>query len=241
VALRPDVILVQTTPLVAAVQQESRTVPIIFFGVSDPVGSGFITSLARPGGNATGFLLYENGIVGKWMTLLKEIAPGLTRVALLADPKTTPYDYFLRNAEAAAPPLALELVPSPVDSVDDIERSIELFARLADGGLLVVTGSLTTLHRGLIIALAARYRLPAVYPWRYCVTDGGLMSYSVDVADVSQQAASYADRILRGEKVADLPVQAPTRYETVINLKTAKSMGLEVPSSLLVRADQVLE
>jgi putative tryptophan/tyrosine transport system substrate-binding protein len=241
VALHPDVILANTTPITAALQRESRVIPIVFVNVSDPVGQGFVASLARPGGNLTGLLLYEASITGKWLAMLKEIAPRLVRAALVGNPKTTPYDYFLRAAEAIAPSLAIELVPSRVENAADIEHTIEMFGRQPDGGLLLVPDANTVVHRGLIIALAARLRLPAVYAFRSFVTAGGLMSYGTGQVDMFQQAASYVDRILRGANPADLPVQAPTKYETVINLKTAKALGFTVPPGLLVAADEVIE
>jgi putative tryptophan/tyrosine transport system substrate-binding protein len=225
VALRPDVIFAVGTAMAAALQRESRTIPIVFLGASDPIGSGFVASLAQPGGNLTGLLLYEEGITGKWLAMLKEIAPRLARAVLMANPKTTPYDYFVHGGQAVAPSLAIELVPSPVENAADIERAIESFARVRD----------------LIVALAARHRLPAVYPYRLFVTAGGLMAYGTDVVDMSRQAASYVDRILRGDNPAELPVQVPTKYETVINLKTAKALGLTVPPGLLVAADEVIE
>jgi putative tryptophan/tyrosine transport system substrate-binding protein len=241
VALQPDVILAQTTPITAALLRENRTVPIVFVSVSDPIGSGLVASLARPGGNLTGLLLYEEGITGKWLAMLKEIAPRLSRAALMANPKTTPYDYFLRSAKAIAPSLAIELEPSPVGNAADIKRVVESFARVPNGGLVVLPDPATSVHRDLIIALVARHRLPAVYWARYFVAAGGLMSYGTDFIDQSRQAADYVDSILRGAKPGDLPVQAPTKYETTLNLKTAKALGLEVPPSLLVRADEVIE
>jgi putative ABC transport system substrate-binding protein len=240
-ALQPDVIFAYTTPLAAALQRESRTIPVVFAQVSDPVGSGLVASLARPQGNLTGLLLYEGGITGKWAAMLKEIAPQLRRAALLANPKTTPYEYFVRSAEAVAQSLAIELVPSPIDTASDIERVIAAFAGTPHGGLLVLPSGTTTLHRDLVVGLAARYRLPAVYPFRFYVTAGGLMSYSTDLVDQSRQAAAYVDRILRGANPAEFPVQAPTKYVTTVNLKTAKMLGLDVPPSLLVRADEVIE
>ena len=241
IALHPDVILGHTTPVAAALQRESRTVPIVFVNVSDPVGTGLVASLARPGGNITGLMLYEEGITSKWLALLKEIAPHLKRTALVANPISTPYDYFVRSAKAVAPSLALDLVPSPIANAADIEHVIETFARVPDGGLLVLPDGTSIQHRDLIIALAARHRLPTVYAYRFFVAAGGLMSYGTDVIDQNRRAAAYIDRILRGAKPADLPVQAPTKYETVLNLKTAKALGLDVPPSLLVRADEVIE
>jgi putative ABC transport system substrate-binding protein len=241
-ALQPDIMISESTPAAAALQHETRAIPIVFVGVSDPVGSGFVASLARPGGNLTGMLQYESGIMGKWLTMLKEVAPHLARVAFVANPKFRGYGYFLQFAMAAASSLAIELVPTPIgDKAADIERSIESFAQVPDGGLLFVPDATIIAHRDLVIALAARYRLPAVYPWRYFVAAGALMSYGIDNIDVVQKAASYVDRILRGAKPVELPVQAPTKFETVINLKTAKALGLDVPPSLLLGADEVIE
>jgi putative ABC transport system substrate-binding protein len=242
VALHPEVIFAQSTPVAAALQRETRAIAIVFVEVSDPIGSGFIASLARPGGNLTGIIQYEPGIAGKWLAMLKEVAPNLARVALLANPKGTAYEYFLRNARAAASSLGIEIISSPVDNVADIERSISTLARHDNGGLLCPPETFITAHRDLVIALAAEHRLPAVYAWRQFVTDdGGLMSYGIDLVDVYQRSASYVDRILRGANPADLPVQTPTKYETALNLKTAKALGLSVPASLLVRADEVIE
>jgi putative ABC transport system substrate-binding protein len=241
-ALRPDVIVAVTTPVVATLQRETRAHPIVFTSVSDPIGAGFVASLARPGGNLTGVLLYEAGIMGKWLAMLKEIAPRLTRAALLGNPKTTPFDYFQRAAEATAPALGIELVPTAIENAEaDIERVIESFAATANGGLVVLPDTTTLVRRDLVLAVVARNRLPAVYPLRVFVDSGGLMAYSTYVVDAYRLAATYVDRILRGAKPADLPVQAPTRYQTVLNLKTAKSLGIEVPPSLLVRADEVIE
>jgi len=241
VALQPDVIIAQGTSVTAALQRETNKIPIVFVTVSDPIGWGFVASLPRPGGNITGLLQYETGIIGKWMAMLKEIAPRLVHVALVANPKVTAYDYFLRAAEAAAPSLAIEIVPSPIESAADIERVIDSIARVPNSGLLLPPDTTTITHRDLIIALAARHRLPAVYSLRLFVTAGGLMSYGTDVVEIFRLAATYADRILRGAKPAELPVQAPTKYETIVNLKTAKGLGLDVPPSLIVRADEVIE
>ena len=244
VALQPDVILANSTPVTAALQRETRTIPIVFTGVTaDPIGEGFVTSLARPGGNVTGLLLFETSINGKWLAMLKEIAPRLARAAFVFNPKTTPYYvYHLRAAEAAASSLGIELVFSPIgNTAAEIEGAIESFARVPNGGLLLLPDSNSILHRDLIIALAAQYRLPAVYSDRFFVAAGGLMCYSTNRVDQFRQAASYIDRILRGAKPADLPVQAPTKYETVVNLKTAKALGLTVPPGLLVAADVVIE
>jgi putative ABC transport system substrate-binding protein len=241
VAQQPDVIVGHTTPVAAALHRETRTIPVVFVNVSDPIGAGFIASLARPGRNLTGVLHYEEGIPGKWLALLKEIAPSIARVALLANPRTTAYDYFVRSAQAAAPSLAIELSPSPIVEAGDVERVIESFARMPNGGLVVLPDATMFVHRDLIIARAAKQRLPAVYTARDFVVAGGLMSYGTNQVQMFGQTASYVDRILRGTNPADLPVQAPTKYETILNLKTAKALGAEVPSSLLVRADEVIE
>jgi ABC-type uncharacterized transport system substrate-binding protein len=241
VALQPDALIAYSTPIAAALRSETRTIPIVFVNVSDPIGSGLVASLARPGGNLTGLMLYEEGITGKWLALLKEITPRLTRAALIANPKTTPYDYFVRAATTAASSLAIEVVPSPIENVADIERVIESLARLPNGGLVFLPESTSIQHRDLVVALAARHRVPAVYAFRFFVAAGGLMSYGTEIIEQYREAASYIDRILRGANPADLPVQAPSKYQTVLNLKTAKALGLEVPPSLLVRADEVIE
>jgi putative ABC transport system substrate-binding protein len=243
VDLQPDVILAQATPGTVALQRATSVIPIVFVNVTDPIGSGFVASLARPGGNLTGLLLYEEGITGKWLAMLKEIAPRLTRAALVLNPKTAAYyQFYLRAAEAAAPSVGIELVFSPIENdAAEIERSITSFARVSNGGLIIGPDTTNTLQRAQIIALAARHHLPAIYPNRLFVADGGLMSYSTDRVDQFRQAATYVDRILRGAQPADLPVQAPTRYETTLNLKTAKALGLEVPDKLLVAADEVIE
>jgi putative ABC transport system substrate-binding protein len=241
VALQPDVILAHTTPVVAALQRENRGFPIVFVYVSDPVGFGFVESQARPGGNLTGLLLYEASIIGKWLAMLREIAPRMARAALVGNPKTPTYDFFLRTAEKIAPSLAIELVPSPVETAADIERAIESFARAPNGGLFLPPNNTTVLHRNLIIGLAARHRVPAVYAFRNLVAAGGLMSYGVDEVGIYRQAASYVDRILRGANPAELPVQAPVKYATAVNLQTARALGLDVPLTLLARADEVIE
>jgi putative tryptophan/tyrosine transport system substrate-binding protein len=241
VALQPDVILAQSTPATAALKPETSTIPIVFAGVADPIGSGFVASLSRPSGNLTGLLQYEEGITGKWLAMLKEIAPNLTRAALLANPRTAAFDYFLRSAKTLAPSLAIEVVPMPIENANDIERSIEGFAREPNGGLVLPPDTTTVIHRDLIIPLAARHRLPAVYAIRVFVAAGGLMFYGTDFVELYRQAASYVDRILRGAKAADLPVQLPTKFETVVNLKAAKALGLTVPQGLLVAADEVIE
>jgi ABC-type uncharacterized transport system substrate-binding protein len=241
IALQPDVILAHSTPVAAALHRETRTIPIVFVNVSDPIGAGLVASLARPGGNITGMLQYEAGIFGKWLAMLQEIAPRISRVALLANPNLPGYDFLVRSTEVVAPSLAIELVPFPVANAADIEQSIELFARVPNGGLVLPPESTTILHRDLVIALAARHRLPAVYAFRFFVVAGGLMSYGTDQIDLFGHTSSYVDRILRGEKPADLPVQAPTKFETVLNLKTAKALGLAVTPGLLVAADEVIE
>jgi ABC-type uncharacterized transport system substrate-binding protein len=242
VVLQPEVILAQSTAITAAFQRESRTIPIVFAIVADPIGSGFVASLPRPGGNITGVMLYEASVTGKWLAMLKEIAPTLVRAALVANPKTaTFYDSYVQAAEAAAPSLGIEPVPALVENATDIERAVASFASAPNGGLVLIPDVTATIHRDLIIALAARHRVPAVYFSRIFVASGGLMSYGNDLADMFRQAASYVDRILRGDKPADLPVQAATKFETIINLKTAKALGLTVPPGLLVAADEVIE
>jgi putative ABC transport system substrate-binding protein len=240
-ALSPDVVVVQSTAPTAAFRRESRNIPIVFALVGDPIGAGFIANLARPGGNLTGLTLYEGSIAGKWLAMLKEIAPRVTRAAFIINPKVSSFAHFASEAETMAQSLAIELVLSTIENASDIGRVIESFASLPNGGLVLPPDATTTAHRDLVVALAARYRLPAVYAWRQFVTAGGLMSYGVDVFEQFRQTASYVDRILRGAKPADLPVQAPTKYETVLNLKTAKALGLTVPSGLLVAADEVIE
>jgi putative ABC transport system substrate-binding protein len=241
IASQPDVIYVNTTPALKVLQARTRTIPLVFTYVSDPVGAGVVTSLARPGGNTTGLLLYEETITGKWLGMLKEISPRLARVALVANPKGFTYDYFVRSSKTIAPRLAIEVEPAPVENAPNIEQRIEAFARVPNGGLFLPPDITTEQHRNLVIALAARHRLPAVYAFRHAAEAGGLMSYGIDVVEQTRQAASYVDRILRGANPADLPVQAPTKYETVLNLKTAKALGFEVPATLLVRADEVIE
>jgi putative tryptophan/tyrosine transport system substrate-binding protein len=241
VATQPDVILGHTPGAIVALQRETHTIPIVFVNVSDAIGMGFIASLPRPGGNVTGVLHYEATIVGKWLAMLKEIAPRLARAALMANPKVSSYQYFLRSAEATAPTLGIDLTDSPVQSAADIERAIEALARSPDNGLIFPPDASTIVNRDLVVALAARHHLPAVYALKTFVGAGGLMSYGTDQNELFRLAASYVDRILRGDKPAELPVQAPTKYETVINLKTAKALGLTVPPGLLVAADEVIE
>ena len=242
VALAPDVILAATGQNVAALQQTTRIVPIVFAIVIDPVGAGLVASLARPGGNTTGVTLSEYSLSGKWLELLKEIAPNLTRIAILRDPAIAVGIGQFAAIQAMAPPsFRVELNPIDVRDAGEIVRDVAAFARESKGGLIVTGSSGAAVHRELIIMLAARHRLPAVYPFRYYVASGGLISYGPDPTDQFRRAAGYIDRILKGEKAADLPVQAPTKYELAINLKTAKALGLTVPPSLLARADDVIE
>jgi putative tryptophan/tyrosine transport system substrate-binding protein len=241
VALAPDVILAQGASAVGPLLQATRTVPIVFPVVVDPVGAGFVDSLARPGGNATGFMSFEFSLGGKWLDLLKQIAPGATRVAVLQD-STLPAGLGQLGAiQTAAPSFGVELRPVDVRDAGEIERAVTAFARSSNGGLIVTASGLANVHRDLIIALAARHKLPAVYYERFFVAAGGLISYGPDYIDQYRQAAGYVDRILKGEKPADLPVQAPTKYELVVNLKAAKALALEIPSSVLARADEVIE
>jgi ABC-type uncharacterized transport system substrate-binding protein len=241
VALAPDVILASGGPLVGALQQATRTVPIVFTLTVDPVGAGYVTSLARPGGNATGFSGYEYGIGGKYPELLKEIAPRVTRAAVLRDMTTPQGVGQFAVMQAVASSFGVELRPVEVRDADEIEHGIKALAREPHGGLIVSASPLAIVQRDLIIALAARYQLPAIYFQRYFVAGGGLISYSTDHIEPHRRAASYVDRILKGQKPADLPVQAPTKYELVINLKTAKALGLTVPDTVLARADEVIE
>ena len=241
VALAPDVILASGGFGMGPLQQATRTVPIVFVNVTDPVGAGFVDSLARPGGNATGFLLVEYGTSAKWLELLKQIAPRVTRVAVLRDPATASGTGQLGAIQSVAPSFGVELRPADVRDAGQIERTIAAFAREPNGGLIAIAGALAIVHRDLIIGLAARHRLPAVYAYRHFVTGGGLIAYGPDTIDQFRRAAGYVDRILKGEKPADLPVQAPTKYELVINLKTAKALDLTVPPALLARADEVIE
>jgi putative tryptophan/tyrosine transport system substrate-binding protein len=240
IGLQPDVILAQGPIATAALQRESRTIPIVSVGVNDLIGAGFIASLARPGGNITGLALYEEGIIGKWLQMLKEIAPHVSRAALMTAPVNT-FVHYLSAATAISSSLAIELVLTHVESAADIEHTIESFARVPGGALVLPSDSRTNVHRELIIALADRHRLPAVSSERLFVKAGGLMSYGSDIVDQYRQAAAYVSRILRGDKPADLPVQAPVKYETVLNLKTARALGLTVPDLMLVRADEVIE
>jgi putative ABC transport system substrate-binding protein len=242
VALQPDLILSHNTPTTASLLQQTRTIPIVFVVVSDPVGSDFVASFPRPGGNVTGFTNIEPTMAGKWLELLKEIAPNVARVALLFNPATAPYaEYYLSPFKAAAASLALEMIAAPVRDASELESAIAAQARAPNGGLVVMTDSFLVAYRAEITSLAARYRLPAVYPFRFFVELGGLLSYGNDLFDSFRRAATYADRILNGATPNELPVQAPVKFELVINLKTAKAQGLTVPPTLLARADEVIE
>ena len=239
--LAPDVLLVQRYPNLAPLLQATRTVPIVFVNVIDPVGAGFVASLAQPGGNATGFTIYEYSMSGKWLELLKEIGPRVTRAAVVRDATVASGIGQFGAIQAVAPSLGVELHPIDPRDAGEIERAITAFASRPNGGLVVTATNLAAIHRSAIIALAARHRLLAVYPYRFFVAAGGLISYGPDTVDQYRRAAGYVDRILKGEKPADLPVQAPTKYELVVNLKTAKALGLDVPPTLLARADEVIE
>jgi putative ABC transport system substrate-binding protein len=242
VALQPDVILAQNTPPAASMLQQTRSIPIVFVIVADPVGSGFVASLARPGGNATGFTVMEPTIAGKWLELLKEIAPRVKRVALLFNPATAPYaDIYVKPFKAAATSLGLDAIAAPVHNGADLESVAAAQARGLNGGLVVMPDGFLNVHRAEIISLAARYRLPAIYPWRFFPELGGLFSYGSEQRELFRLAATYVDRILKGAKPSELPVQAPVKFELVINLKTARTLGLDVPLHLLQRADDVIE
>jgi putative ABC transport system substrate-binding protein len=240
IALAPDVILVNASPPVLALQRATQAIPIVFVGLTDPVGAGIAESLARPGGNVTGFTLFEYGMSAKWLEILKQIAPGVARVAVARDQSVSGVGQFAA-IQSVAQPLGVDLRPIGLRDAAEIERAISAFARGLNNGLIVTASSLTNLHRGLIISLAAKYRLPAVYSAANFVTDGGLISYGPDRIDQYRRAAGYVDRILKGEKTADLPIQAPTKFELVINLKTAKALGLTVPPTLLATATKTIE
>ena len=241
VALAPDVILAHAATTVGPLLQATRTVPVVFPAVVDPVGAGFVDSLARPGGNATGFMNYEYSLSGKWLELLKQVAPGVTRVAVLRNAATASGPGQFAAIQAVAPSLGVEANPVNVRDAGEIERAVADFARAPNGGLIVTASPAAALHRELIVSLAARHKLPAVYFERHYVAADGLISYGPDQVDMYRRAAGYVDRILKGEKPADLPVQAPTKYELVINLKTANALGLSVPQTLLANADEVIE
>jgi putative ABC transport system substrate-binding protein len=242
IALQPDLIITQNTPPTASMLKQTRTIPVVFVIVADPVGSGFVESLARPGGNATGFTIMEPMISSKWVELLKEIAPRVNRAALLFNPATTPYaDIYLNPFKSAAASFGLEAIAAPVHSVSDLEFVVAEWARTPNGGLIVMPDGFLNVHRAEIVSLAARHRVPTVYPWRFFPDIGGLLSYGSDQRDLFRFAATYVDRILKGAKPNDLPVQAPVKYELVINLKTAKALGIEVPLFFQQRADEVIE
>ena len=243
VGLQPEVIVGYTTPAVLALRRETGTIPIVFVQVSDPIGTGFITNLAHPGGNITGFTNFESSMVGKWAEMLKEIAPSISRVAFLFNPETAPYvtRYYQRPLETAVQSLGMQPWANPVHNTREIESAITALGRGPGGGLIVMPDSFNIVHRDQIIALAAEHQLPAISPYRFAVQEGGLMSYGVDQVELFRQAAAYVDRILKGEKPADLPVQQPTKYELIINLKTARFLDLEIPRDLLLVADEVIE
>jgi putative ABC transport system substrate-binding protein len=242
IALQPDLILSHTTPTTAALLQQTRTIPIIFATVTDPIGSGFVASLSRPGGNVTGFTLVEPTMAAKWVELLKEIAPRVNWIAMLFNPATATYaDYFLKPFKAAAASFAVAAIAAPAHDTSELESVIAAQAREPNGGLIVMPDSFTDAHRVEITSLVARYGLPAIYAYRFFTERGGLLSYGADLRDNFRRAADYVDRVLKGEKPADLPVQAPTKFELTINLKTAKVLGLSVPPSLLGLADEVIE
>jgi putative ABC transport system substrate-binding protein len=243
VALRPDILVGNSTPATAALLRETHTVPIVFVGVSDPVGSGFVASIARPGGNTTGFTNFEPSLIGKWLELLKQIAPGIVRAGVIFNPKTAPGEgsFFMAPFEPIARALDVEPIAMRVSDPGEIENAVTAIGRAPGSSLIVMPDAFTTVHRQLIILLAVRHALPAIYPYRYEAADGGLLSYGVDTVDLLRRAAPYVDRILKGDKPADLPVQAPTKFELVINLRTAKALKFTIPPTLLALADEVIE
>ena len=241
VALAPEVILSHSPPATSALSKATRSIPIVFVQITDPVGAGLVADLAHPGANITGFTTFEFSMGTKWLDLLKGIAPNLARVAVMQYAKSPTWSGQLQAVEAAAPSLGIQIIPAGVENAVDIERSIAEIGREANGGLIVMPDSITLIHRKLIVSLAERYHLPAIYPFRYFPDDGGLISYGIDLADVWRRGATYVDRILKGSAAGDLPVQQPTKFELVINLKTAKALGLEIPPTLLARADEVIE
>jgi putative ABC transport system substrate-binding protein len=240
IGMMPDAIVANSAPAVMALVRQTKTIPVVFANVFDPVASGFVASLARPGGNITGFSNFEPTMAGKWLELLKEIAPGVTRVTAMFE-RSNPNAEFARIAEQAAPSLHLQYTAAPVSSATDIQNVIHAIVQESNSGLVVIGGTITSANREAIVGLASQHRLPAVYAYRYYVTSGGLLSYGVDSIDIFRRAAGYVDRILKGTKPADLPVQQPTKFELVINMKTAKALGLEVPPTVLARADKVIE
>ena len=239
VGMRPDLIVSSSNLVTEILQRETGTIPIVFVFVGDPVGSGFVTNVAHPGGNLTGFPVFETAIAGKWLEIFNEVAPRVSRVAFMIHPETPAHVGFLQAAEAAAPPLKIKLTALGVHTAAEIESGVSEFAREPNGGLIVAPHAITVEHRNVILGLSARYRLPGLYPLRNFATDGGLISYGTNPIDPFREGASYVDRILKGEKPGDLPVQFPIKYELVINLKTAKALGITVPPSLLTRADEV--
>ena len=239
--MRPDVIWASGSLPLLLLKRATRTIPVVFTQLYDPVGSGFVTNLTRPGGNITGFTLGEFSMGGKILEVLKEVAPQVSRVAVILNLEQPPHVAMWRSIEATAPSFGVRLTPADVPGPDEIDRAIEAFAREPNGGLIVLPSPITIVHRELITALAARHRLPAAYVFRFFVRSGGLVSYGIDPADQARQAAGYVDRIFKGEKPADLPIQQPTKFELVINLKTARALGLDIPTSLLARADEVIE
>jgi putative tryptophan/tyrosine transport system substrate-binding protein len=242
VRLNPDALVTISTPATAALQAETRTIPIVFAWVSDPVGSGFVSSLAHPGGNITGFLNIETSVVGKWLTFMHELAPQVARIGFLYNPQTAPFArYYLDTFRAASTTLAIEAVDAPVHSIEELEAFMTKLGGKAGAGLFVMSDTSMIVYRKTIYSLAERYRLPTIYPYRVFAVEGGLMSYGVDVADLLRGAASYIDRILHGEKPSELAVQQPTRFELVVNVKTAKMLGLTIPTSMLVAAEEVIE
>jgi putative ABC transport system substrate-binding protein len=243
VGSNPDVIVCETTPSLKAVADQTSTIPIVFIGVTDPVSNGFVADLARPGGNITGFTNFEATMGGKWLELLKKIAPSSARVGIIFNPDTAPGGggFFLKSAAASAPALAVEVLPFPVRSEEEIAHAVSRLGREPGAGLIVMLDVFNAVHRPAIIAQAAANRVPTIFPWRFGAADGGLVSYGVDVADLHRRAAGYVDRILKGTKPADLPVQQPTKFELVINLKTAKALDIEVSPTLLATADEVIE
>jgi putative tryptophan/tyrosine transport system substrate-binding protein len=242
VQLNPDALVTISTPATAALQAETRTIPIVFAWVSDPIGSGFVSSLAHPGGNITGFLNIETSVVGKWLTLMRDIAPQVSRIGFLYNPQTAPYAaYYLDTFRAASPTLSIEAIDAPVHSTEEVEAVLTKIGDEGGAGLFVMSDTSMIVYRKTIYALAERYRLPTIYPYRVFAAEGGLMSYGVDVTDLLRGAASYIDRILRGQKPNELPVQQPTRFELVVNAKTAKMLGLTIPTSMLVAAEEVIE
>jgi putative ABC transport system substrate-binding protein len=243
IARGPDILVGNSTPATAALLRETRAIPLVFVGVSDPVGSGFVASIARPGGNTTGFTNFEPSLIGKWLEMLKEIAPGIRRAAVMFNPKTAPDggSFFLGPFEPIARSLAVEPIAARVNDDAEIESALVAIGREPGGSLIVMPDSFNTVHRQLIILLAARHGVPAIYPYRYQAIEGGLLSYGVDTVDLMRRAAPYVDRILKGEKPADLPVQAPIKFELVLNLRAARVLGIQVPPTLLARADEVIE